>query len=302
MKFDGARKIMKEPAPTSTRLAEALAAMRGNEAEARAEAARLTEARAGLLADDIALAKNRDAIRVCAERVEDCGLFAVELEKRLAAALAAEENVRRQAVYAAAKLRVEAAGSFGKEYARGAAIILKALRTLAEGQIAAAEANAELPDGAVGFADPEHAFTCIPGLPKKVLSEEIVDLWVVDGRTQPVDDQSRVVADKQGGVLHLPGSQASGGMRAQKGKFLRREVLPETYNVWLDLVSVKLNLPGIYSPMIVAWDGPSPHIVLQRATDAINAIEAAPARAKPTDIRKLVIEHVRVSTDGEVMG
>ncbi|WP_267423193.1 hypothetical protein [Methylobacterium sp. GC_Met_2] len=133
------------------------------------------------------------------------------LTTRIAAVREAEARAARQAIHTDALAKVEAIKArLPGEYRRHAGALRGLLRDLAEAEVAIARAGKEAPDFPA-IASPEAELRILHGLPEDVVSVETVELWVVDGRTDPVPEQRqgdvRASAEHPGrGMLYLPGS------------------------------------------------------------------------------------------------
>lgn len=190
MKPPDVRKIYRESASLpSDRIAEGLEAVRAQERQASSDEDTARAARAGLLGDDAALAKNREAIRSAVERREDAALYVVEIEKRLAATLAAEEQERRLRVFTDVTAKSEAAAQkLATNYPKLAGGLIDLLRDLAEAQVAVFAANSSLPEGVAAIPDPELTARCIAGSPREVISETVAERWTRLDQDRPIDD------------------------------------------------------------------------------------------------------------------
>lgn len=187
--LDTIRKALKASSPTLTQLGDAVAMARKAEVAARAEVERQVKLVAGGFMDDAAKrAQDRAELARLREAAEDAVDILAEAERRHALAVAADEQARRQAVYAGAKERADAAAAaLSKTYPALCRDLVGVLKTLAGAQLAVAAANAELPIGAAAIVDPEYAVRAVPERLREVVTEETVELWSRLDSDRPVE-------------------------------------------------------------------------------------------------------------------
>ncbi|WP_267421817.1 hypothetical protein [Methylobacterium sp. GC_Met_2] len=155
----------------------------------------------GLLAE-----KNRATVDL--DRAE---ALAAAFTNRIASVREDQVHAARAAVHADAVEKVEAIKErLPAEYRHHALAIRHLLRDLCEAEAAVARAATAAPDFPA-IASPEAELRILHGLPEDVVSVETVELWVVDGRTDPVPQERqgdvRPSAEHPGrGMLYLHGN------------------------------------------------------------------------------------------------
>ncbi len=293
--LDTIRVALKKPKATADQLGANFDLARRAEADARAAVERQVKIVAdGYLDDDATRAAARAKLADLRAAAEDAGLVLAEVERRHAAAVAADEDARRRVVYAAAREKADAAtDALRKSYPKAIRDLLGMLRVLAEGQVAAAAANAALPDGAAPIADPEMAVRGIAGQPKEVVSETIVELWSRLDMMTPVD------AAFQGGIYDLG---EGWGRRPEDldpcyrlRRFRRVEYRDSVVGNYPTPLAATIRMPHliggamawgnshlVYDPAITAvtMGEHEPHVVLGRVAEIEAAASAKPVTAE----------------------
>ena len=197
--LDKLRGVLRRPTNTTAQLADALVSAR----QASADAVAAVEKQAAVVAanfldTDDKRVRDRAALADLRAAAEDAVLVLAEVERRHDAAVAAEEDGRRRAIYAEAKAKVDAAATaLAERYPALCNDVLAMLRQLAEAQLAAAHANEALPDGAMALPDPEVTARALGGQPREVVSDTEVELW------SRVDMQTPVDAEYQDAIYAL---------------------------------------------------------------------------------------------------
>ncbi|WP_267355250.1 MULTISPECIES: hypothetical protein [unclassified Methylobacterium] len=144
-------------------------------------------------------------------RLDKAEALVAAFTNRIATVREAEARAARQAIHTDAVAKVEAIKArLPVEYRHHALAIRHLLRDLCEAEAAVARAATAAPDFPA-IASPEAELRVLHGLPEEIVSSETVELWVVDGRTDPVPEQRqgdvRASAEHPGrGMLYLPGS------------------------------------------------------------------------------------------------
>lgn len=231
--LDKIRTALKRPASTTAQLADALTDARRAAADATHSVERQVEAvAAGYLDADDKRAAARSKLADLRAEAEDAAAILAEVERRHGAALAADEDARRQAVYADAKAKADAAAlALAKTYPKLAAGLVAMLKDLAEAQLAVVAANASLPDGAIPLADPEMMARGFSGFPREIVSDEDVEAWGSIERSVPLDEQFQSaiydVGNGYGKRGHYIGGQQSMGEPAPN--YRRRRFRKVTY-------------------------------------------------------------------------
>ena len=301
-------KILRGDAPlASGRIAEALEVARAQERQAADDEVAARAARGGLLADEVALAKNRDAIRSAVERREDTALLITEIEKRHVAALAAEEQERRQNVYSQAVAKGDAAAEkFATVYPKLAAEMIDLLRDLSEAQVSISAANSSLPEGFAPIADPETTARCIAGAPREVISETVSERWTSLDQNRPIDEASAQEI--------YPVGDGSRGKRTGDvdacyllARFKRTEYRAAVSGSWALPIAALLRLPSLrgdgllwgfsvvghgYDPALAAaGNGINPAATLAQI-DSFKAWQPAPPAPRPVEVAYEMVGYV----------
>ncbi|GEO99508.1 hypothetical protein [Methylobacterium haplocladii] len=178
------------------------------------------------------------------------------LENRLAEARAAESRAEREAVHRDAVAKADAIKArFADEYRHHAGAIRNLLRDLAEAETARLQANPLQQE--FGRIEPvEDAIRGAQWEPEEIVSSEVVTLWCMDGRTEPLPaDKQRDVRPRGNSELHrglLP-STASGQCSPTAGQWectqrqYRRVVVREaSRSSTADSLLQAVHLPGLH--------------------------------------------------------
>ena len=286
--IDKVRAALKRPTPTTEQLAAALDDAHRAQAEARADVERASGVVAAGFMDAAAKRQaDRDVLTKARETAEDAGLVLAEVERRHAAALAADEDTRRRWLYDAAKIEADAAAlALSKTYPTLARGIVAMLADLAKAQQAVAMVNAELPAGALPLADPEFAARGVLGLPREVISEEEVTVWAYIDSFKPAPDemQASIKGDVKGWGRH----EGSHAPHFRRHRFLKRQVRIETRGEDPRPLASVIQLPAVLGlgflwELAAGWASMEPSDVLAR----VAAIDAA-AVARPVKIERTV--------------
>lgn len=303
--FDAIRRRLASGKGGSSAIAAELAEVAALKDRFQGEHAALSQSRSAslLTADPAALAASRAAFDALADQLDVCAAFRTKLVADHAAALAAEENARRAAAYEIAAEKVERAATFGKRYAAAARAMAEAVTLLFEGKVAAAQANAALPDGAAALGDPELAFVRIPGAAKEIVSEKATKLWCLAGSWDPACVNGKEIAEDDDRVVRRGDKSSNAGtingLRVELKTFLRRKILPAVYDVYGERVALKLSIPGYILPPIVGWEGAfdsaSYLAGIAAALAAQDAAPPAPTRRQPQT------ELIPIDSDGVVL-
>lgn len=265
--LDTIRATLKKPATTTAQLAAALDQARKAETEAHAavEAAG-AKFEAGVLDADADRQKKRAALFEARTNADDATALRTEAERRHVSALAVDEEARRKLLYqAGAEASTTAAEALAKQYPRLCRELLGILGQLACAQRTVAMANAELPAGAEPIADPEMVARGVPGVPREVISEEVVELWSRHDLLEPVDApfQGQIYATShgwgkrgpyEGGSASLGEAQALYRLRRYR-KVTAREPVSGTQPMPL---AAALQLPELRSDRML-WGESFPH-------------------------------------------
>ena len=282
--LDRVRAAIRKPAPTTQQLADALDDARRAQVEATADVERAAAVVAAGFMDVAAKRQaDRDVLAKAREAAEDAGLVLAEVERRHAAALAADEQTRRRGLYESAKLEAEAAAAaIRKDYPRAARDLLLMLRNLAQAQQTVAMANAELPAGAAPLTDPEFAARGVLGLPREVVSEEEVELWKHTAERGPTSAEMAETIRQigkgwgQGEGSHTP--------FFRQHRFVKRQVLAATYGDAPTPLAATIQLPAVTGSGFI-WEATDRGTtldaadVLTRLADLDAAAAAVPSKA-----------------------
>lgn len=185
--------------PTASTIAKALAEARAEHEAATIEISKLQASRLLALIDPAERAKHTAALSAAKQRLDDAALAAGELERRLAEAEATEQEAERRRRYAEAKARRDAvAAKFPERFREHSKGLLDLLAETAAADAASDRVNDDLPEGAdpIPFVE---AIRGRPGLPRRVIRVDVVDLWAAPGSDQPLGDdlQGRVERERQ---------------------------------------------------------------------------------------------------------
>ena len=314
--IDKIRAALKRPAPTTAQLADALDDARRAQADATVDVEKAAAVVAAGFMDPAAKRQaDRDVLATAREAAEDASLVLAEVERRHAAALEADEQARRMALYTSAKARAdEAAADLARSYPDVVKAALKMLQSLAEAQRDVQTANAQLPAGLSAIEDPEHVVRARTYRPPEIVSEVEMVLWTRHDMATPADEpfQSQIQEAAHGWGIY-PGS-ADGKTTAHdepaflRVRYRRREVRQHVNGSTPAPLAVALRLPdlqgdglawgagdieGHVSPVLMAaMAGQAyPDVVLGK----LHELDAAtPARSK--------VDEPEVSVDWEVLG
>ena len=144
-------------------------------------------------------------------KVDRAETLVAALTQRLGAARDAEAHTARQKIHDDAAAKCEAIRArLSVEYQHHALALRHLLRDLAEAECARERAAKEAPDFP-GIPSPEADLRNLNGLPVEIVDTETVELWVVDGRTEPVPvdqqgDVRRTGEHRDRGTLSLRGN------------------------------------------------------------------------------------------------
>lgn len=159
------------------------------------------------------------------DRAKDAAEYGAELEERLAAALADEEEATRRAQYDAALGYRDAARSRSKkDHPKLNQGLCDLQSFIADANRKIAIVNNRLPKGAAPLDDVE-AFRDVPGSPREVVKEETFQQWCyVGGGVLGERAVSEVKADKEGG--HFIVNDLAERVPVVQVDFRREEFLP----------------------------------------------------------------------------
>ncbi|MCJ2056657.1 hypothetical protein MKL09_08825 [Methylobacterium sp. J-048] len=197
------------PARIETALADARAQV---EAATRDREAAETAYRDGLLdAPEAELERQLAEKGAATVRLDRAEALVAALVQRLAMAREAEARAARQAIHEDATAQCDAIRArLATEYRHHAGSLRALLRDLAAAECARERAGREASDFSA-IPSPEAELRVLHGLPEDVVSVETIELWVVDGRTDPVPadrqaDVRRYDERRDRGTLLLPGT------------------------------------------------------------------------------------------------
>lgn len=208
----------------------------------------------------------------------------VRLSTELDKAQASEAEAGRRERYARAKELSEAAQKrLTKEYPRAAEAVRSLLGDIAAANLAVAEANDNLPEGAARLNGPEE-FRSTPNQYREELSEEVVDLWVACGdRSTPISDElqrkvqpearPRRGDDRLYGKVHT----GNGWLEVEQRRFLRRRFLPQQSGRVIGSLASDLSLPPLYAGADAYWS--AANYTPARIVEEL----AKPLRGRPQD-------------------
>jgi len=176
-------------APTASVIKKALAEARAEREAATIEISKLQASRLLALLDPAERAKHSAALAAARQRADDAALAAEELERRLAEAEAAESEAERRRRYDDARARRDAlVRAFEPRYREHIEGLLALTRETAEVDAEIDRVNDSLPEGVDALPYVE-AIRDRPGLPRKVKSTKVVELWTAPGGDQPISDE-----------------------------------------------------------------------------------------------------------------
>ncbi len=165
---------------------------------------------------------------------EDATLLRFELERRLSAAQAADEEARKLAAWHEANGKAHAvAKSIPAAYGAIVKQTLALLREIAEADAAVLAANAALPADAAPLNTPDHLARSTPWLPSLVEDDGEVELWsFVNGTAVPENRQDDVVHySKEVGALpttrYMNGDTVTEGEKVVRRRFKRTKVFAD---------------------------------------------------------------------------
>ncbi|MCK0196901.1 hypothetical protein MWN34_08240 [Ancylobacter sp. 6x-1] len=191
--FDALKNILKDPQRSPADLATAVEDARAVVAEAGAEVERLQgERRAMLTASEPDRARHKQALAAASDRLADARLYVEALEERRAEAQKQAQEVMRVERYEhALAARDAAAKRLAKEYPHLVGIFVDLMEAVAGADLIVDAANADLPTSKPPIARTE-AHARFPRRQREVLSDRVEFLWVAEGMSQPLDNQSLV--------------------------------------------------------------------------------------------------------------
>ncbi|PWE52412.1 hypothetical protein DEM27_31185 [Metarhizobium album] len=181
------------------------------------------------------------------------------LERDHEAAVESEAESERQAAYDRAKELAATARKKLGDYEKAAMAIRDVLRAIAEADVAVEAANADLPDGAARIEKPEECRSS-PNLYKKVLKEEVVELWAgIGDQSRPVEHQHRVRVEHVGKRVRSRWSEedfdeggwekgyyatdGGGTIEVVKRRFIKRTYLPDDTGQYAVSLASAVSLP-----------------------------------------------------------
>lgn len=196
---------------------------------------------------DALLTASAPALRKLAEarsdatiRVDQLNALVSKLEVDLDLATEAEAEASRYEQYAAACALAESARKqLFADYPKAAEKIRAVLGAIAEADIAVEAANQNLPAGATPIAKPEGS-RALPNLPEEIVSEDTVELWVMDGNSSPLPAEQQDQVDRNGRIA-INGRQYN----CTRRHFRRREFLPPVFGRYVRQLASEINLPGL---------------------------------------------------------
>lgn len=188
---------------------------------------------------------------------------------RHTAAITADAEAARNARYAEAKAKAEAAAKkMRRDYPKAAQQIRDLLFELAEAEIAVREANAELPEGGVPLAGPEMGRST-PNLYRQEVSEEVVQLWTSIDSQQPIPDDlqgrvQRLAERRRGSMKDRSDSDEKpliyGALRTDGGQievvlktFRRTTFLPHENGRTVAPLATEISLPALDAGATPFW-------------------------------------------------
>ena len=307
--LDRIRAALRRPTSTTSQLADALADARtANAAAIAAVENQVAAVAAGYLDPDDKRSAARSKLADLRAEAEDTAAILAEVERRHAAAIEGDEQGRRQAIYADAKAKADAAAvALAKTYPKLAGALVVMMKDLATAQQAVAAANETLPDGAVPIADPEMMARGFAGFPREIVSDEEIEAWGSIEQMVPLDEpfQSEIygVGNGAGKRGHYDGGKQSMGEPA--ANYRRRRFRKVTYReavpgIHPHPLACAIRLPTVVGdrmlwgsdhlmhdpalPAVMAGEG-RPDAVLARAAEAEDLVNARPP--KPERVLKV---------------
>ena len=219
----------------------------------------LTAARKNvLLSGDDAAAEKHDAEIARQARAKDRASLLIE---DLKAQLAEADGAERRAEIARSRAEVEAgiAGAeraLKEEYQIAAERLLAIVAQISKSNTAADNHERRYPDEPK-FLRAETRVRAVAPQPKRVLSEETVELWVfTEGRLNGQIVGEQLLDKIRGGKLY-PGSGTSGAnppSLVEKRLFLKRTFLPATRGALPPALAYSLKLPGLVAGDRPIWE------------------------------------------------
>lgn len=188
--------------PTVDAIRRALDEANAERIAAEADVRKLEASRLLALIDPDRRAAHSSALADARRRGEDAAVAAEELERRLGEAEVAEREAGRRAAYEAAKARRDAvAATFPERYEAAIGELAALLREVAEADAEVDRVNDNLPEGADALDDVE-SIRDRPGLPRKIKSKTIVELWASPNSSEPIPEEMQrlVKVEKERGV------------------------------------------------------------------------------------------------------
>jgi hypothetical protein len=264
-----------------------------------AAAAALDRARADLpsaiLAGDEARRTARAAIVAAEADFADAEAALQAIRERLAAAKSEAAETERRRVYDAARAsRDKAADRFRKEYPAAVGKLIELLKVCATADQLVEAANANRPADAPELLTAELHARMRVDLPREILSEEIVNLWVTAGTTNPAPESW------QAEIKPVDPDYPDRGIRTRiredgrthvrdhfdVKRFVKRTVLPAvSHRAPPRLAASELfDLKGD-----LLW-APNPFAGPARTIDLIEQMAAEAGRPDPATTRKPVVE------------
>ena len=188
-------------------------------------------------------------------KVDRAEALVAALTQRLCTAREAEAYAERKAIHRDAVEKCEGIKArLPAEYQLHAAALRSLLRDLAEADVARERATKEAPDFPA-ILPPETELRLLNGLPEEIVNKEMVELWVIDGRTDPVPEDRQGDVRRFGehhdrGTLSLPGNDhhsapTSGvALTCTLRKFTRTRYREAVADRGRDLLCRTVGLPG----------------------------------------------------------
>ncbi|GEP00038.1 hypothetical protein [Methylobacterium haplocladii] len=187
-------------------------------------------------------------------RLDRAEALVLALTQRLAMARDADARAARQAIHDDAAAKCEAIRSrLPIEYAHHALALRSLVRDLAEAEAARIRAMKEAPELPV-IPSPEDVVRGLDAVPEEILDREEIELWVLDGRSDPLPDdrQSDVTSsamDRSKGKLFTPSTQHVYGpaLSCTLRRFTRIRYREAVAASNLDRLHRTVNLPTLFA-------------------------------------------------------
>lgn len=324
MDFKKLISFLSRPSTPAAELRRELASLPREIELAEAAADNLEGERRALLlkASDEELKKHLAKVELANLRIERLFAARSELERRLADAEAAEEQLARRERYAETQELAAEARAALQRYPAAARQLVSILTTVARAEDAIAATNAALPADAAPIPSPEFEVRGLPADPREVLSEErLPACWYYTGahaswgKVQPELVSNIESTDGRTGVLTTQLNSTRGDLRrfAVEKRAIEKRVrfLPERSSYTPTPLAGAIELPALRAGEAAIWGPTGPtgwssgamgrdaDDVLRKAAELEDAASRPASDPRGSRQAETIVETIEPETDSE---